>query len=88
MSDGTLTDYYDNTLMFSYLVRGVSYATSQDVSTLHDYIDDQDFAPGPIIVKYLAGNPANSIVVCEQWSGLRGRHQILKPTQIQETKVT
>jgi len=28
---------------------------------------------GPASVKYDPRNPANSIVLCEQWSGLRGK---------------
>jgi hypothetical protein len=28
---------------------------------------------GPAIVKYIPRNPANSIVICEEWSGLRAR---------------
>jgi hypothetical protein len=28
---------------------------------------------GPVWIKYLARNPANSMIICEQWSGIRFR---------------
>jgi len=57
---------------YSYDLRGVSYTTAQDVTALLTHIrQDLDRIAGPASVKYLADNPSNSIVVCEEWSGLR-----------------
>ena len=33
--------------------------------------EDPDRLIGPVYMKYTPRNPANSIIVCEQWSGLR-----------------
>jgi hypothetical protein len=72
MGDAQLVDIGENLLMYSYLVRGVIYTASQDVSKLHECLPHDFAALGAISVKYDPRNPANSIVVAEQWSGLRG----------------
>ena len=57
---------------YSYDLRGVSYATAQDVTALLTHIhQDPQRIGGPASVKYLPDNPSNSIVICEGWSGLR-----------------
>jgi len=72
--DGVVTDVEDKTLFYSYSIRGVAYRASQDVSTLDDVIDwDRSSMFGPVMLKYEPRNPANSIVACEEWSGLRSR---------------
>jgi hypothetical protein len=72
MGDATLVEIHDNLLYYSYDVRGVEYTASQDVSTLEAHMpQDFSFAIGPVYVKYDARNPANSIVLAEEWSGLR-----------------
>ncbi len=59
---------------FSYSVRGVHYTATQDVSGL---LDRLPAAPplmlGPVAVKFLPRNPANSIILSENWSGFRQR---------------
>src|SRR3974390_33760 len=42
-----------------------------DVSALKEVLPSALSAIGPVSVKYEARNPANSIVVSEQWSGVR-----------------
>jgi hypothetical protein len=71
MGDAVLVEIRDQHLFYSYDVRGVEYTASQDVSLLKPYIPADLSALGPVSVKYDARNPANSIVVSEQWSGLR-----------------
>ena len=72
MGDATLTEIRGDLLFYSYDVRGVEYTASQDVSTLRAYMpEDYSFAVAPIFVKYNAKNPADSIVLAENWSGLR-----------------
>lgn len=74
MRDGVVTDVVDNTIYFSYSVMGVEYAASQDVSGLRGYLPaDLSAVIGPVTLKYLPANPANSIVACEEWCGLRAR---------------
>jgi hypothetical protein len=74
MGDATITDVQDDTLYFSYSVQGVAYNASQDVTAMRHLLP-KDIAQtiGPVWIKYLPRNPANSIVVSEQWSGLRLR---------------
>lgn len=72
MTDGTLTDIGEDTLYYSYSVMGVNYDASQDVSALEAQIpENHDPLIGPVALKYVPGNPANSILLCEKWSGLR-----------------
>ena len=74
MGDANLIDLRDNLLFYSYDVRGVEYTASQDVSDLRDLLPgDLSGALGAIYVKYDPQNPANSIVLAEQWSGLGTR---------------
>jgi hypothetical protein len=71
MGDATLVEYRDNNLFYSYLVRGVEYTACQDVSSLKERMPDNLTIEGSVSVRYDARNPADSIVVAEQWSGLR-----------------
>lgn len=71
MGDANLLDVHDDLLVYSYAVRGVEYTASQDVSTLHAFLPEGVASLGAICVKYDPRNPANSIVLCEGWSGLR-----------------
>lgn len=70
ISDAMLVEFRDKNLFYSYLVRGVEYTASQDVSAVIDRLPDDLSSVGPVSVKYDPRNPANSIVVAEQWSGL------------------
>src|SRR4051794_4275353 len=70
MGDAMLVEIRGEHIFYSYLVRGVEYTASQDVSLLHEHMPAGDLsALGPVSVRYDARNPANSIVVAEQWSG-------------------
>jgi hypothetical protein len=71
MGDAMLVEFRDNNLFYSYFVRGVEYTASQEVSALTDRLPDDLSSVGPVSVKYDPRNPANSIVVAEEWSGLR-----------------
>ena len=72
MGDGTITDCQVDTLYYNYSIRGVEYATAQDVSTLREFLpEDPALLFGPVTLKYSSKNPANSILLCEEWSGLR-----------------
>jgi hypothetical protein len=72
LGDALLTECHENTLYYTYEVRGVHYAASQDISSLHEQLPDAPERLGGMVnMKYAAQNPANSILVCEEWSGLR-----------------
>lgn len=72
LSDGMVTDITGEAIFYTYSVRGVGYMASQDLSGLESFLPPDAFeAIGPITVKYIPGNPANSIVLCEDWSGIQ-----------------
>jgi hypothetical protein len=78
--DGMLLDIREITLdgrsltmlEYSYRSAGVDYECSQDITTLLDVVDPGQMRAGfPCSVRYQTGNPQNSIVISETWSGLR-----------------
>jgi hypothetical protein len=72
MVDGHITDVHENFVYYSYSVRGVVYTTSQDISAIRDRLPREATSLiGGVTGKYSPGNPADSIVVCEHWSGFR-----------------
>jgi hypothetical protein len=72
LGDATVHEAQDGHLLFSYDVHGVTYTASQDVSALGERIPaGGEGVFGPVLVKYDPKNPANSIVVSEEWSGFR-----------------
>jgi len=59
-------------LLFSYRIGGVDYESSQDITDMGGVIDVAQVRAGfPCSARYQPGNPQNSIVVAEDWSGLR-----------------
>jgi hypothetical protein len=76
MGDGLIIDLHEDILYYNYSIRGVDYAASQDVSTLREFLPENPaLMVGPVTLKYSSRNPANSILICEEWSGLRRRAQ-------------
>src|SRR5262245_59749132 len=75
MGDATLLEFRDGILVYAYLVRGVEYTASQDISRLALQMPADLSALGVVAVKYDPRNPANSTVLAEQWSGLRVKQQ-------------
>jgi hypothetical protein len=58
-------------VIYSYEVAGVTYEAAQDVSALPEIAAVAQFLSGRTAsVKYDPKRPANSIIACEQWSGL------------------
>ncbi len=70
MGDARLVEIRDDLLFYAYAVRGVEYTASQDVSALRPYMPLDFSAIDSVSVRYDARNPANSIVLAEEWSGL------------------
>jgi hypothetical protein len=59
-------------LLFNYRIGGVDYECTQDITQLGGVVDVAQVRAGfPCSVRYQPGNPQNSIVVAEGWSGLR-----------------
>lgn len=82
LTDGTVIDVHEvaasddlpeaQLIVYQYDVAGVSYECSQDVTWLRHLVDLHSCRLGfPASVKYDPQNPGNSIVIAENWSGLR-----------------
>ena len=73
LADATITDIIDDAIFYEYSVAGLTYTASQDISQLREMIpaDSQRLIGRPASLKYSTHNPANSILLCEEWSGLR-----------------
>jgi len=57
---------------YSYLISGVTYQTAQDITGLESQIRLERLVAGqPASIKYDASNPSDSILVADDWSGLR-----------------
>jgi len=79
--DGMLLDIYEveakdgrklTMLLFNYRIAGVDYECSQDITALRHLVNTAEVRAGfPCTARYQPGNPYNSIVVGEGWSGLR-----------------
>jgi hypothetical protein len=79
--DGMLLDVREVTLEdgraltmleYSYRSAGVDYECSQDITSLLTVVDPGLMRAGfPCTVRYQPGNPQNSIVIAESWTGLR-----------------
>jgi len=62
----------DALVYYTYSVQGVQYSASQDVAALRDKLPENlGRLVGSANLKYSVKNPANSILVCEEWSGVR-----------------
>lgn len=81
ITDGTVIDVNEiriggseeiQLLVFRYDVAGVSYEASQDVTSLRHRVDLHSCRSGLMTsIKYDPSNPGNSIVIAEDWTGLR-----------------
>jgi hypothetical protein len=79
--DGTLLDVHElpaedgrilTMLLYAYRIGGVDYECSQDITSIPEVVDVATIRAGfPCSVRYQPGNPQNSIVLSEKWSGLR-----------------
>jgi len=70
-AEGFITEAGEDLIHYNYELRGVTYFASQDVTALRERLpQDPTRLIGSVSVKYDPKNPANSIIVCEDWSGL------------------
>src|SRR5271170_141273 len=82
LGDALITEATDSALYYSYSVGGVQYEASQDVASLRHLLPPEpERLIGLASLKYTQRNPANSILICERWSGLRiSGSQVGSPT--------
>jgi hypothetical protein len=72
LGDAIITEANESIIYYTYCIRGVQYTASQDVDSLRERLPaDPERLIGVVGLKYETNNPANSIVICEEWSGLR-----------------
>jgi hypothetical protein len=65
-------------LVYSYRIGGVNYESSQDITDMRGVVDAEQVRAGfPCSARYQPGNPPNSIVVAEGWTGLRAGLPVL-----------
>ena len=58
-------------VFYRYSAKGMEYSAAQDLSTLSHLTPARSYIPGaPVQVKYNPQKPSDSIILCEQWSGL------------------
>jgi hypothetical protein len=80
LGDALITEASEALLYYNYSIHGVEYSASQDISALRDRLPAE---PGRLVglanLKYAPKNPANSILICEEWSGLRVPHPAPNP---------
>lgn len=69
--EALVTGVEGDTVFYQYALRGVEYNTAQDCSALAQKLPTpRDTLVGVASCKYHRANPGNSIVICEEWSGL------------------
>jgi hypothetical protein len=72
LGDALIIEVSETLLYYRYSVHGVEYNASQEIAALRDLLPAE---PGRLVgvanLKYSPRNPANSILICEEWSGLR-----------------
>ena len=74
VGDAMVLEVGEGMVYYAYTLRGVRYENSQDISTLAAHLpDDLDRLIGPAHIKYSPQNPYNSILLCEEWSGVPER---------------
>ena len=72
LGDALVNEIGEDLLYYTYTLRGVQYTASQDVTALRDRLpEDLSRLIGTSGMKYDSNNLGNSILLCEEWSGLR-----------------
>ncbi|MEO8027858.1 MAG: hypothetical protein ABI823_15345 [Bryobacteraceae bacterium] len=85
LGDATITEVSADSIFYSYSIGGVAYTASQDIGALHAHLPaDHERLIGHAFMKYAPRNPANSIIVCEEWSGIRAPSPRSEPNTGQE----
>jgi hypothetical protein len=73
LGEALITEIEGVLVYYTYSIQGVQYSASQDIAALRDKLPENlGQVVGSANLKYSVKNPANSILVCEEWSGLKG----------------
>ncbi|MBI2689010.1 MAG: hypothetical protein HYX27_22130 [Acidobacteria bacterium] len=74
LTEVTIFQSDDSAIQYGYEIAGVAYDTTQDISTLSQFLPrPAEQLVGTATAKYDPNNPANSIIVCEHWQGFKER---------------
>jgi hypothetical protein len=72
VADGVVVELQENTVFYTYKVRGIEYQASQEITHIRHLLPAEEHRLiGAVNLKYIPENPANSIVIGEEWCGLR-----------------
>ena len=72
LGEAFIVEVTPDMIHYTYSIHGVRYTAAQDVSALTEYLpQDHERLIGVASIKYFAKNPANSILISEEWNGLR-----------------
>jgi hypothetical protein len=72
VTEAEITQVEGARIGYCYQVNSVTYHVVQDVQPFaHLLPRDSGLLLGPAIIKYSTGNPASSILISEDWSGIR-----------------
>jgi hypothetical protein len=72
LNDASVLDVRGDEIVYQYRVGGVVYDASQNVAAFkQDMPADTRLLIGPAYIKYAVRNPANSVLIAENWCGLR-----------------
>ena len=70
--EALITDVHEDTINYQYQIAGVVYDSSQDIGPFREQVPaDASLILGPAYIKYSARNPESSILISEDWCGLR-----------------
>src|SRR5260370_38018858 len=72
ITDATLVEIRESLVFYSHGVRGIEYTASQDLARVLGETAAHFAGVSSMSVKYDPRNPANSLVMAEDWSGRRG----------------
>lgn len=74
LTEVTIYQADDAALRYGYEIAGVAYDTMQDISGLQTFLPlAAEKVAGTALAKYDPQNPANSMIVCEHWNGIKER---------------
>jgi hypothetical protein len=74
-------------ILYKYEIGGVAYECSQEVTALRDHVNPAELRLSfPCSVRYDIHRPENSIVVAENWSGLRTTAESVATRPVQNSR--
>lgn len=77
LGEAYVTGFDETAIFYSYSVGGAQYEASQDITAVRDRLPaPPERLLGVARLKYMPNNPANSILLSEEWCGLQAPQQV------------